>query len=153
MNKGIVLTEVVVVVSILLLIITSLIFANVTYLKTSSYILKSTEATFLAQEGIEAVKYIRSSGWENITGLSTGDKHYLSYATTTGWSATSTPEFVGVFSRSFSLEKGYRDSDQDIATSGTEDPNTRKLTVSVVWNGVTGTSTKEISTYITNFLE
>ena len=153
-QKGIVLIEVVIVVAILLMVATGLIFANVVYIKTGSFTLSSTKATLLAQEGVEAVKYIRTSGWDsNIDSLTTGTTYYLAFEPS-AWSATSTEEVIdGKFFRSFVLDNVDRDSDSDIASSGTLDSNTKKLTVSVSWVGMTGTTTKQIETYITNFLE
>jgi len=150
-QKGIVLVEVVVVVSILLIIITGLIFANIAYIKSASYTLKSTKATFLAQEGVEAVKYLRSFGWDTLP--SVGVIQYLTFDTTAGWTATTSEEKIGDFYRYFILENVNRDGNDDIASSGTLDPNTKKLTINVSWPGATGTTTREIQTYITNFLE
>ena len=154
-QRGVVLIEVVIASSILVIIASGLVAANIVYIKTASFTLSSTKATLLAQEGVEAVKYIRTSGWDTSVGaLSTGSKHYLSFATSTFWTTTTTEEiFDEKFYRSFVVEDVLRDVNDDIASSGTLDPNTKKLTVGVSWFGNTGTTTKEIETYITNFLE
>ena len=154
-QKGIVMIEVVIVVSILGVVTVGLIFANIIYLKTASFTLASTKATLLAQEGVEAVKYIRSGGWDTKIGaLTSGETYYLSFSTSTMWSSTTTEEVIdGRFFRSFVIEDVDRDADDDIASVGTNDPYTKNLTVSVSWPGATGTTTKQIETYITNFIE
>lgn len=154
-HKGIVMIEVVIVVSILGIVTVGLIFANIIYLKTASFTLASTKATLLAQEGVEAVKYIRSGGWDTKIGtLTSGATYYLSFSTSTMWSSTTTEEVIdGRFLRSFVIEDVDRDADDDIAQTGTNDPDTKSLTVSVSWPGATGTTTKQIETYITNFIE
>lgn len=112
-----------------------------------------TQASFLVEEGIEAVKTIRDRGWtQNIMPLTTGSTYYISFATTT-WQTTTTPEIVNdIFHRSFTLDAVDRSSSDDIASSGTNDPNTRKVSVTVWWiGGRQTTTTEEAATYITNF--
>lgn len=152
-QKGIVLIEVVIAAAILLIISTGLIFANIAYIKSSSYTLASTKATFLAQEGVEAVKYIRSSGWEEFTTIPEDTPQYLSF-TPSAW-ATTTPEEVidGKFYRSFVVESVSRDANDDITTTGTDDPNSKKVTVNVSWRATTGTTTHAVATYITNLFD
>jgi len=153
-ESGVVLVEAIVVASILLIVATGLIFANIAYITSASFTLSSTKATFLAQEGVEVVKYIRTSGWEDgIENLTDGTTYYLSFSPT-AWATTTTQEIVdGKFYRSFVVEEVLRDVNDDIASSGTADSNTKKLTVDVSWLGKTGTTTRTIQTYITNFLE
>ncbi len=112
-----------------------------------------TQASFLAEEGVEAAKTIRDQGWSsNIAPLATGVTHYLEFATTT-WRATTTPEVINdIFYRSFTLAAVNRNASDDIAVSGTNDPDTLKVTVTVWWiGGRRATTTEEVTTYITNF--
>lgn len=112
------------------------------------------KAAFLLEEGIEAVKILRDTDWsQNIATLSTGTNYYFEFNGTT-WQATTNNTYIdGLFERRFVVENVYRDSNDDIAASGTVDPNTKKITVYVSWPEKGATKTKYISTYISNLFE
>lgn len=112
---------------------------------------KTVQASFLLEEGIEAVKFFRDSSWTNISGLTAGTYYFLQFDGTK-WATTSSNIFVdNAFERKFVLNNVSRDANDDIvASGGTNDPETKKVTVSVSWLGRNGTTTKTISTYITN---
>ena len=109
------------------------------------------KAGFLLEEGVEAIKILRDSGWSaNIAPLSAGAVYYLDFNNNT-WQATTTNIYIdGILERSFRIEDVYRDSNDDIASFGFLDSGTKKVSVSVSWKEKTGTTTKSISTYITN---
>jgi len=113
------------------------------------------QASFLLEEGIESVKFLRDKGYsEHITPLATESPYYLVFIGGT-WEATSTEqEYIdGLFERTFIVEDVKRDGADDISDTGVVDPYTKKITVSVSWASRTGTSTESVSTYITNFHE
>ena len=109
------------------------------------------EATYLADEGIEAARLMRDSGWSaNIAAHTTGTTFYLEWDGTT-WLATDTNTYIdGVFERAVVLSDVYRDGNQQIAASGSLDSNARKVTVTVSWNVDGATSSRSLSAYITN---
>lgn len=113
-------------------------------------------AAYLLEEGVEAVKTLRDRSWSGhvaplSTGTGTSSRHYLSFSTSTAeWSTAGSPEWIDGMKRWFTLEEVDRDSDDDIVDSGTVDPGTRKLTVGVAWSDEGGTTTKEVTTYITD---
>jgi len=115
---------------------------------------KSIQVAFLLEEGMETVKIIRDSSWNNINNLTTGNTYFLEFLNH-DWIATSTNTYIdGKFERSFVIENVYRDINDDIIVSGgTLDINTKKTTVSVSWHNGKSTSTKSISAYLTNFHE
>ena len=88
-------------------------------------------------------------GQRGILPLSNGVDYYLAF-TGTSWQATLTPTYVGMFDRRIRLAEVYRDAEDDIAASGTLDPNTRLVSSTVSWLEHGATSTKVVSTYITN---
>ena len=104
------------------------------YLKTALSNGEALKAVYLAEEGIENIRFLRDVSWStNISGL------------------TSLSTTIDNFYRTVTLSEVNRDANSDIVSSGgTVDINT-KLVVSSVswWNGVS-TTTKSISTYITN---
>ena len=113
----------------------------------------NVEATFLADEGIDAVRVIRDKGWSvNITPLTVNSTYYLTWSGST-WVATTTNTYVdNTFERKFVLSAVYRDANSDIAASGNLDPNTKKVTVSVSYLKGSATTTKTLVVYITNIL-
>src|SRR3990167_772789 len=110
---------------------------------------QNAKSGFLLEEGVEAIKFLRDSGWDvNIVPLVVNVSHYLNF-NGTNWESTSVNNYIdGVFERSFVIEDVYRDSNDDIAASGTLDAGTKKVSVLVSWNTRSGTTTKNISTYI-----
>lgn len=151
MNKGFGLIEIVVGVSIVSICLFGLAAISELSLKSMGEALKSTKASFLLEEGMEAVKILRDAGWsQNLAVITPGEKKYLNF-NGAGWQLNSSNLYIDdIFERSFVLENVYRDSNDDITLSGTLDPDIRKITVSVAWYGRKGTTTKEITGYIAN---
>jgi Tfp pilus assembly protein PilV len=149
-KKGVSLVEVLIAVALLNLIVGVLVIASNLYIKTSTTAIVSAKSAFLAEEGIEAVKSIRDRGWTNISSLNSGTTYYLYLNSTPLWVATTTPQIVDGIVRNFVIENVNRNGADLISDIGTNDPNTKKLTVSVSWQGFSGTSTKSLSTYITD---
>lgn len=109
-------------------------------------------AGFLMEEGIEVAKFFRDTSWTNISGFTSGATYYLLWGGST-WATTTTNTFVdGMFERKLVISNVSRDSNDDIVSSGgTLDAGTKKATVSVSWNEKGATTTKSVSTYLTNF--
>jgi Tfp pilus assembly protein PilV len=153
LQKGSGLVEILVAVFIITIILGSLVAVASMYLSNAKESLRSTQAAYLASEGIEAVKTIRDTSWDNITALVNGTDYYLYFDNNLSvWKATTTKSSIGGFSRILNISSVYRDSNYRIILSGgTIDTNTKKVTAYVSWNTKNSTTTKYISTYITNF--
>lgn len=109
-------------------------------------------SAFLAIEGIEAVKAMRNQGWAAyVAPLTSGVDQYLLFSADR-WLATTTPGTIdGIFTRTIRFENASRDGSDDIVMSGgTNDPNTKKVTVTVSWAGHGIQRRDIIATYITN---
>ena len=108
------------------------------------------QASFLLEEGLETLRFLRDSGWsQNISSLSSGTDYYLNFSTSTvKWTTTSSPvpAIDGIYTRSFQIQNVLRDSGDNIASSGTTDPGTKKVTMKVTWSfgGQNQTSTLEV---------
>lgn len=106
------------------------------------------QAAFLAEEGIEAMKFLRDGNWINISGL-TLDTDYMLNFDGTKWSTSTAPFLIdSKFDRRIRLASVERDITGDIVSTGTVDPGSRKLTVSVSWQRDGATTTKTIVTYL-----
>lgn len=152
-SSGFGLVEVVVGVALLTIAFLSLATTYNFYLVRTLANESTVKASFLLEEGMEAIKVIRDNGWTtNIASLSTGQIYSLVFYNG-AWVSTTTAEVIDGFTRSFLLSSVYRDGNSDIADSGTLDSNAKKATMTVSWFDAGTTTTKSISTYITNLFD
>ena len=150
--KGFSLVELLVGASIFSIFTIAIVAVFQSFLAHSFDSVEKVQASFLVEEGVEAVKSIRDRGWgDDILALSTDTDHYLVYESNM-WSATTVPQDLidGTFERLVVLEEVYRDGNDDIDASGTDDPNTRKVIITVAWFAGSATTTQTLETYITN---
>jgi len=117
-------------------------------LKLSRDTSHKTQAQFLLEEGVEAVRLMRDDAWAHIGELATSTPYYLVFSA--GSFATSTTPVLidGVYDRTVVLSDVYRDGNDDIAPAGTLDSSTKKVSVSVGWLSGGATTTKEVATYL-----
>lgn len=151
-NKGFGLLEIAIGISIISLSIFSLTAVSNLALKLTEESARNTQASFLLEEGVEALKILRDSSWSaNIASLASGTVYYLSF-TNHNWQTISTNIYIdGIFERSFVLQDVNRDINDDIISSGgILDSDTKKMTVFVSWRSRNGTTTQSVSAYITN---
>ena len=152
-SRGIGLVEVVIASAILVLIVTGIASVYRIMLRSSGEILRGTEAQFLLEEGFESVKVMRDTAW-SLVGSSTPGTSYTLVWNAGTWNITTTPNLIdGIFDRRVVFSRVYRDSDDDIASSGTLDTDTYGVTVSVAWRTQAGTTTRSIGSYIGNLFE
>ncbi len=150
-NKGFFLIEVVVAASIISVVLILLLGSIQDSVEVSQRSLERTQSSYILEEGAEAVKAIRDAAWTNISGLTSGTTYYLSF-NGTAWSLnTSTPDTLGAFSRRVVFADVYRDSNDDITTSGgTIDAGTKKVTITTNWTAPSGSKTESLDFYIAN---
>ncbi len=111
----------------------------------------SIKGGLLAEEGLEALRFVKGAGWSNLANLPLDTDRYFELAASS-WSVTSTPEIIdGIFYRMFRLSAVYRDGNDDIVSiGGTVDTNTFFAQSSVSWRWKGATSTTSYKTYVTN---
>lgn len=110
----------------------------------------AVKGALLAEEGIEALRYIRGAGWSGLSSA-LGQTRYLSLGVSS-WSFTNDPEVIdGQFYRSVSVSAVSRDAENDIVeTGGAVDTNTLLLESTVSWGWRGATSTITYRSYVTN---
>ncbi len=151
--RGFGLLEIVIAVAIISATIFSLSYVFLIASKLETMSLDKIRANFIAEEGLEASRFLRDTSWAgNLAGLSQGQTYYFSFATTTStWSVgTNGSEIDKLFLRKVTLENVYRNGSYDIADSGALDSDTKKINVSVEWLERGSTTTITASTYLTN---
>ncbi len=124
--------------------------------KASRQMVELTQAGFLLDEGLEAVRIWRDLGWANLGNWPAGTNYYLTW-TGSKWATTTSNTFLdGKFERKIGLANVNRDNTtKDIVPpaggGGAVDPNTKLVTATVAWSssGSGATTTKTISAYFT----
>lgn len=149
-DRGITAVEALVALAIAALVILFSTHAIVYFVSTGSDLVEKTQALYLAEEGLEVMRFIRDDDWDDIDALIPGDTYYLSI-TQTGASTVSTPEVIGQFTRSVVIEAVSRNTgNDDIVPNGSPssavDPDTVLVTSAVAWDNTTTT----LRTYLTN---
>ena len=136
-------------------IMTASILATMAVAQKSIYVSREafheTQAGFLLEEGAEAVRIIRDNNWTNISGLTANTNYYLAFSGGT-WSSSSTASTIdNIFTRTVSVASVNRDNTtKDISSTGTNDPGTKLVTVTVSWVEGGTTISKTLQFYITN---
>jgi len=158
-TKGTGLLEVIVAVAILGVALGSVVVTFSFYIRAALQNTEVIQATYLAEEGLEAVRIMRDTSWSsNVESLTLNTPYYLTYATSTMiWSANSTPEnnYVdGKFMRTLSLGEVRRDGNDDIVSSGgSVDAESRLVNVTVSWSQRGATTSRSLSMYLTNIFD
>ena len=154
-STGLTLVEVLVATSIVLIFIVVLFGVYNTYLRIVSSNTQSVKATYLAEEGLEVIRFLRDSSWDdNILPLSSETDYKLIFESGT-WQFSATSIYIdAIFDRSVIFHDVYRDTNGDIVSSGGNlDENTKLVTINVSWWRNAATSTKSLSTYIMNLFD
>lgn len=153
-NSGFIFLEIIIAASLISIVFITLLGIGFSSLNVSASLQQESQADALAREEIEALRAFRDftkSSWETtgIGSYSTGVAYYLvvSGGNPASWSIVPGSETVGIFTRQVVFDRVSRDANGNIAPSGTDDPDSRKVTVNVSWND----RTYQIITYLTNW--
>lgn len=153
-QKGIGLIEIVIAVFVISASLFGVLQVSVFALKATADRANKAKAIVFAQEGMEAVRNMRDGSWtNNIAPLTFGATYYLTVSSGK-WALTGTnPGLLDAqFTRTIVLNNVSRDGASDIVTTGgTNDPSTKKATVTVSW----GSPAKSVQlvAYIMNILK
>ena len=128
--------------------------ASSTYSTYVSYALanqRNIQASYILEEGLEVMSFFRDKSWTvNISKLSTTTTYYLLW-NGTDWATSTTVQYVdGMFLRRLNVADVKRDGSDRMASSGIYDPNTKQITATVDYFQGHSTTTRVMSTYITN---
>ncbi|MBZ9569856.1 hypothetical protein KJA16_03010 [Patescibacteria group bacterium] len=154
--KGISIIEILIVIAIIAIALTSLLGVVAFSLKASISIKETTKANTLAQETIEAVRNFRDGTTWDTDGLGTLTTDIAYYPkksddTPPKWTLIQATETINGFTRKIVFEKVSRDPTtddiEDTYNSDHDDPNTREAIATVFWKD----KKVEIVTYFTNW--
>jgi prepilin-type N-terminal cleavage/methylation domain-containing protein len=131
-NKGFSLVEVIVAVGIFSIIAYSGVASVVGSFSSNRLSGEQSQATFLAQEGIEAIRSIRDQSWDNLIDGS----HYIAQPGL--WQLTNIPSNLGIFNRTIDISS--------------VDVDTKKVVSSVSWQFTSGRGNSlALTSYFTNW--
>ncbi len=149
-SRGFFLIEVVVASAVIAVVLMLLLGSIQNSVEASRRSLERTQVSYILEEGAEAVKSIRDTDWATITALSNDTTYYLVWSGNS-WTLSTTPQSIEVFTRSVSLDPVYRSGTDDIvASGGTLDTGTRKVTITTTWSSSSGDKSEDLSFYITD---
>ena len=151
-NRGFGVIEVLIGLTIISIVIAAAFSISTRSLQVRALSVDNVQASLLLQEGAEAVRLIRDSGWATTSALALGMPYSLAWNGVMWAPAAPDGLIDGFFDRRFSLSSISRDSGHRIVTSGgTVDPDGRLVTLSVSWKPYYGaTTTRRTSFYLLN---
>ncbi|OHA16703.1 MAG: hypothetical protein A3H57_00065 [Candidatus Taylorbacteria bacterium RIFCSPLOWO2_02_FULL_43_11] len=153
-NKGTSLIEAIIGVAIIgLTVVGSMTTFNL-YIKSWQNNLSNIQSSYILNEGVEGVFLQRDLGWSTyVEGKADGvTKYYFSWDSGNNlWTLNTTPyQIDGKYDRYVIFSPVNRDANDNIAVSGSNDPDTNMATVYVGWATNSGTTTKSAAIYLFN---
>ena len=151
-NKGFMMVEIVIATSIIAILIISMMSVVQRGISIFRQSLHTIQASYLLEEGAEAVRILRDNEWSNISSLSVQEdqNYYPTYLNNT-WTLSTTPNQIGDFTRTVTVSSVNRDpSTGDISSGGALDDGTKLIDVTVSWTEGGENKSKTLSFYISN---
>jgi len=151
-QKSAFIIEILIVIAIIFIALTSLLGVATFSLRISTLMKETTKANLITQEVMEAVRNIRDDNWAKIsTDIVMGQAYYPEIDTNFSppkWKLTLGEKTENGFTRKVIFSDVQRDTNDNIVEiGGTNDPNTKKATVTVSWRD----KKVQIVTYLTNW--
>ncbi len=144
--------ELIVISAVLSIIVIAASYVAKKSIEVSSRTIHTMEASFLLEEGVEVMRILRDSNFDNVDPAIEGySNQYLTLVSNT-WSLVDAPQTNGIFTRIINIYPVYRDATtSDIVTSGgVLDTGTSKITVTVSWSEGTTTLSKSLTFYLSD---
>lgn len=148
-NRGFIFLEIIIAVALISIVFMTLLGIGFLSLNISASIQKINQAGFFIKEEFEAVRSFRDgTTWANFKNVNFGSSNpYYFTLSSNQWTRNLGTETLGIFTRNVIFDQVYRDSNENIASSGTLDNDTIKVTVTINWSG----KTLQTITYLTNW--
>jgi len=131
-TKGFGFVEIIIATAIITVVITAFALAIRANIILSSKNSDQNQAALLTEEASEALQILRDQGWASNISTKTLNTDYYLYWNGSSYSLTTTPtETNNGFLVQITFESIERDVDDAIVLSGTIDPDTRLVTISI----------------------
>lgn len=114
---------------------------------------QQAQAAYLAEEGLEVMRYLRDQSWNNIGALMNNQDYYLQFTegAPASWAVTAVaqPAVFGAFTRTIRVFDANRSPTDDIVSAGgVADNKTKRVQVTITWGGPRGPKNFVLETYI-----
>jgi type II secretory pathway pseudopilin PulG len=151
-GRGITSIEVVIGVSIAGIVLVYAMYAITQFINSARDVGIRTQALYLAEDGLELVRYMRDKNWTTFSTIPLNTTRYLTI-TSTDILPTTTTETIGNFTRSFQVSNVYRNTTTDDIVASTTggsaaDTESKYVTMTVSWG--TAGETLSLSTILVN---
>lgn len=155
-KNGFSVIELLIVIAISVIAMTSLLDLISFSFQINSLAKNTTQARDIIQEAMESARNIRDGTVWNTDGLGTfstsTDYHPEKSGSPSKWTLTAGSQTIGIFTRKIVFDDVRRDvSNNIVASGGTVDLNTKKVTVTVNWVEGVKNRQEKIITYLTNW--
>jgi len=152
-KKGASIIEILIVIAIIVIALTSLLGVATFSLRISTLMRETNQANNLSQEVMEAVRNFRDGTSWDVDGLgklaTSTDYYPQATSSPSKWQLVQGIENIDGFTRKVVFEDVMRDSNSNIVESGgTYNPNTKKVIVTVSWKERGREHKLEIFTYL-----
>lgn len=152
LQKGVTIVEVMIGLLILSIAMVFIFHTFTLFFTAQRLTVQNAQAVYLAEEGQEMMRYLRDDNWTTFSGLAYDTARYLSIATSTIITNT-TPEVIeGLFTRTITIRRAYRNSNDDLVASTTPgasvDVGSRLVEISVTWGTTNGVKLYSLLTNI-----
>ncbi|MFA6000333.1 MAG: hypothetical protein WC783_05175 [Candidatus Paceibacterota bacterium] len=147
-NRGFMMIEILIASSIIAVSILAAMAVSQKSIQVARQSLHASQASFLLEEGAEVTKILRDNSWNNISILTPNTDYYPTFVSP-NWSLSSTPNSIGIFTRTVRVSNINRDDNtKDIADVGSDDPGTKLITITVSWSEGGSIINKTLSFYL-----
>lgn len=125
-------------------------------LRITSIVSQTNQANNMAQEIMEQVRNFRDGTYWDIDGLgktATDTDHYIQKSGTPPvWQLVPGTEIINIFTKKVVFQDVMRDANDDIVEfGGSNDPNTKKIIITVFWEERNNNRQIELISYLTNW--
>ena len=151
MKKGFMMVEVIIATSIMLIIVMATMSVVTKVISISYRSLHLAQASYLLDEGGEAIRIIRDNSWSNISSSSVDVDYYLVFVGNT-WTLSTTPVQTDLFTRTVNISPVNRDVSLGsiVQNGGNLDIGTKLVKIDVSWQESGQTISKSLSFYISD---
>lgn len=158
-QRGVTLLEVAIGISLLAAVLVMTLYSFTLFIDTRSELIQEAKAVYLAEEGLEILRYIRDEDWTVLRDDLSKNTIYYFDVSSTYVATTTTPELIdGIYNRQFELWPVRRDAGGTgpilASTTGAAiDPETVMAVVRVGYGDANGQSTTTLKTILTNIYD
>lgn len=152
MKNGFSILEVILTAALFMIFSTGAISAVVQSYNANRLGIENSVATQFASEGIEAVKSIKNRAYSNLTNFTAVGLQRNNPGNYWEFKSEGTDNTLEKYTRTITVEDVNRDGSGNIVSTGTPDPDTKKVTSTVTWNFNTPRSeTTSLITYLSDW--